>query len=138
MTTSLAAACLCSVWIGAVVSISFLEAPLKFRAPGLTMPLALSVGRVVFPALIRVETVLLVLAAGASATHGTAALALLPAAAVLAVQALVIRPRLDVRALQIIAGRTLPQSRLHLLYVAGETIKLVALTAAVIFFGGLS
>jgi MFS family permease len=42
--------------------ISFLEAPLKFRAPGVTPRLGLGIGRVVFRALNRVELALLVVA----------------------------------------------------------------------------
>jgi hypothetical protein len=48
----------CFVWLGAVLAISFLEAPLKFRAPGITRPLALGLGRLVFRALNRLELVL--------------------------------------------------------------------------------
>lgn len=32
------------IWLGMVVAISFLEAPLKFRAPGVTVPLVLGIG----------------------------------------------------------------------------------------------
>src|SRR5664279_3321230 len=39
------------VWLGMVLAISFLEAPLKFRAPGITLPLGLGIGRLVFRAL---------------------------------------------------------------------------------------
>jgi hypothetical protein len=46
------------VWLGMVLAISFLEAPLKFRAPGVTLALGLGIGRVVFAALNRVEVVL--------------------------------------------------------------------------------
>ncbi|MFF9458596.1 hypothetical protein [Streptomyces flaveolus] len=138
MDTALVAAHLCCVWIGAVVAVSFLETPLKFRAQGITLPLGLSVGRLVFRALTRLETVLLACAAAAAAAHGSAVLALLPAAVVLAAQMLVIRPRLDERARRIITGRTPPPSRLHVLYVAGEVLKLAALTGAALVFGGLS
>ncbi len=41
-----------------VLAISFLEAPLKFRAPGVTLPIGLGIGRVVFRALNGVEVVL--------------------------------------------------------------------------------
>ncbi|MFH9860303.1 hypothetical protein [Streptomyces sp. NPDC017202] len=138
MNTALVAAGLCCVWIGAVGAVSFLETPLKFRAPGVTLPLGLSVGRLVFRALTRLEAVLLVCATAAAAAHGAAVLVLLPAAVVLAAQMLVLRPWLDVRALQIIAGRTPPPSRLHVLYVVGEVLKLAALTGAAIVFGGRS
>lgn len=46
------------VWLGTVLAISFLEAPLKFRAPGVTIPLGLGIGRPVFRALNIAETVL--------------------------------------------------------------------------------
>ena len=39
------------VWLGMVLAISFLEAPLKFRAPGITIALGLGIGRLVFRAL---------------------------------------------------------------------------------------
>lgn len=47
-------------WLGMVLAISFLEAPLKFRAPGVTVPIGLGIGRRVFRALNRVEAVLAV------------------------------------------------------------------------------
>ncbi|RYG21549.1 MAG: hypothetical protein EOO07_02375, partial [Chitinophagaceae bacterium] len=42
-------------WIGFVCAISFLEAWLKFRAPGVTLPIGLGIGRLVFAALNKVE-----------------------------------------------------------------------------------
>ena len=45
-------------WLGMVVAISFLEALLKFRAPRVTLPVGLGIGRLVFKAL-NVEVVLL-------------------------------------------------------------------------------
>lgn len=39
------------IWLGMVLAISFLETPLKFRAPGITLPLGLGIGRLVFRAL---------------------------------------------------------------------------------------
>ena len=46
------------VWLGMVLAISFLEAPLKFRAPGVTLPIGLGIGRLVFRALNGCEVVL--------------------------------------------------------------------------------
>jgi hypothetical protein len=31
-------------WLGMVLAISFLETPVKFRAPGITIPLGLGIG----------------------------------------------------------------------------------------------
>ena len=49
------------VWLGMVLAISFLEAPLKFRAPNVTLPIGLGIGRLVFRALNAVEVVFAIL-----------------------------------------------------------------------------
>ena len=45
------------IWLGMVLAISFLEAPLKFRAEGLELPVGLAIGRIVFRALNIAEVV---------------------------------------------------------------------------------
>ena len=47
-----------AVWTGLIIGISFIEAPLKFTAPGITIPLGLGIGRRVFLAMNIVEVVL--------------------------------------------------------------------------------
>ncbi|TFI15770.1 hypothetical protein E4A41_15285, partial [Micrococcus endophyticus] len=49
-----------AVWLGLLVGISLIEAPLKFTAPGITIPLGLGIGRRVFFAMNLVEVVLAV------------------------------------------------------------------------------
>src|SRR5699024_12458385 len=39
------------MWIGLIIGISFIAAPLKFTAPGITIPLGLGIGRRVFLAM---------------------------------------------------------------------------------------
>src|SRR5665647_802388 len=47
---------ICSfLWAGFIGAISFMESWLKFRAPGLTMPVGLNIGKLVFSALNKVE-----------------------------------------------------------------------------------
>ncbi len=104
------------VWLGMVLAISFLEAPLKFRAPGITLPLGLGIGRLVFRALNLAEIVLAALLATVGAVVGmlsAGGLLLAFLAALLAAQVLLLRPRLDRRALQILAGQTPPPSHQH-------------------------
>ena len=36
------------IWLGLIIGISFIEAPLKFTAPGIMIPLGLGIGRRVF------------------------------------------------------------------------------------------
>ena len=46
------------VWVGLILGISFLEAPLKFQAPDITLALGLGIGKIVFSALNKVEFLL--------------------------------------------------------------------------------
>ena len=115
-------------WAGFVCSISFMEAWLKFQAPGVTLPIGLSIGRKVFTALNRVEWVLFagnVLLIGVLyqfKPNKTAVLTLL-LAVVLLLQTFYLLPELDRRALQIIGGENLPGSVLHVFYVILEVLK---------------
>lgn len=122
-------------WLGAVLGISFLETPLKFRAPGITVALGLGIGRLVFRALAVFE---LVLAAALTAamiigTRGLDAdaptVVLIAVWVGLAVQVTVLRPRLDRRTRMILAGDTPTRSHLHLAYIALEGVKVVLLAA---------
>jgi hypothetical protein len=47
-----------ALWLGLIVGISLIEAPLKFQAPGITIALGLGIGRLVFTAMNIVELVL--------------------------------------------------------------------------------
>ncbi|MDT0350312.1 hypothetical protein [Pseudonocardia charpentierae] len=120
------------MWLGMVLAISFLEAPLKFRAPGVTVPLGLGIGRIVFRALNRVELVLLVAAVVAVALAPRPALVGVVAALVvlLGVQLGLVRPALNRRSGRVLAGEELPRSRGHLVYVALEVAKVALLVAA--------
>ncbi|MBF6519447.1 hypothetical protein IU411_03985 [Nocardia farcinica] len=118
------------LWLGMVVAISFLEAPLKFRAPGITVPLGLGIGRIVFKALNTVEAVLAVLLVLACLVLGPATAVWLwlgVAVAVLAVQILVVRPPLSRRSDRVLAGEELPRSTAHYYYIALEVAKVVTL-----------
>lgn len=121
------------IWLGMVLTISFLEAPLKFRAPHVTLQIGLGIGRLVFRALNIVEVVFaLVLAA--IAVSGPAPLRIIVAfsvvVAALAVQLLAVRPRLTRRSDQVLAGLDAPRSRAHYVYVGLEVVKVVALVVA--------
>lgn len=118
------------VWLGMVLAISFLEAPLKFRAPGVTLQIGLGIGRLVFRALNTCEVVLA--AAAVIATWGTGMstatrIALIVAAAMLAAQILFVRPALTRRSDQVLAGSDGPRSHAHYVYVVLELVKVIAL-----------
>lgn len=59
------------VWLGMVLAISLLEAPLKFRAPGVTLRIGLGIGQLVFRALNACEYVFAIVIAVALFTHET-------------------------------------------------------------------
>ncbi|WP_406266384.1 hypothetical protein OH799_20165 [Nocardia sp. NBC_00881] len=123
------------LWLGMVLAISFLEAPLKFRAPGVTLPLGLGIGRLVFRALNVAESVLAVLLVVAALIvgPGTASrLWLAVAVAVLAVQVLAVRPPLTRRTDRVLAGEDLPRSHAHYWYIGLEVAKVVVLVGLAI------
>jgi hypothetical protein len=121
------------VWLGMVLAISFLEAPLKFRAPNVTLPIGLGIGRLVFRALNSVELMfaaVIVLTAFMDQPPAAAMTAFVVAVGALAVQLVAVRPGLNRRSDEVLAGRVGPRSRGHYLYVALELIKVVALLVA--------
>ena len=125
-------------WLGMVTAITFIEAPLKFRAPGVTVRIGLGIGRLVFRGLNTAEailaTVLLVSAvAAAPLPPARVIVAGATAIAVLLVQLAVVRPRLSRRSDRVLAGEDVPRSRAHYAYVALELVKVAALLATGIF-----
>ena len=118
------------VWWGMVLAISFLEAPLTFRAPGITIALGLGIGRLVFRALNAVEIVLavgMVVLGLVVEPRLTACILIVVLLALLLLQVAILRPRLDARAEQLIRGTELPASRQHIAYIVLEGIKVVVL-----------
>jgi len=121
------------VWLGMVLAISFLEAPLKFRAPGVTLQVGLGIGRLVFRALNACEVVLAAVAVSMMVL-GRASLApavtVGAAVAALGLQVVVIRPALTRRSDLVLADAAVAESgrsRAHLAYVGFEVLKVVAL-----------
>ncbi|WP_019749592.1 hypothetical protein [Rhodococcus erythropolis] len=122
-------------WLGMVAAISFLEAPIKFRAPGVSLAIGLGIGRKVFTALNAVELVLALILLASCAVVKPAVPALtfvVLAVSVLVVQVAAIRPRLSERSDRILAGEVLPRSRTHVVYIAFELVKVVLLISAII------
>lgn len=127
------------VWLGMVVAISFMEAPLKFRAPGVSLQVGLGIGRLVFRALNTAEVALavpLLIAIAADPPSLVAVVAVGVVLAALATQLRVVRPMLSRRPDAVLAASvpafTAPvgssrRSRTHYGYVALELVKVVAL-----------
>lgn len=125
------------IWAGLVAAISFIEASVKFRAPGVTLPIGLSIGKRVFSALNKTEwgcmVVLLFCLFFRKNIPCSQILLFLLTAVIILLQSFWLLPALDRRAKLIIGGQTPPPSFLHYYYVAGELIKMICL----IVFGWL-
>lgn len=120
-------------WLGMVAGLSFIEAPLKFRAPGVTLQIGLGIGRMVFRALNTVEAVFaacLVVALVFSPQPAVVTAAFASAIAMLVLQVAVVRPRLNKRSDLVLNGYEGPRSHLHYVYVGLEMVKLTALLVA--------
>ncbi len=120
-------------WLGMVLAISFLEAPLKFGAPGVTVRIGLGIGRRVFRALNAVEIVfaavlLSVFAVGPPPVPPATVMLLV--ATVLLVQLVLVRPYLNRRTKAVLAGAAGSRSCGHYAYIALEIGKVAVLGAA--------
>lgn len=120
------------LWIGFVSAISFMEAWLKFRAPGITLPLGLGIGRLVFAALNKVEWVfaiiiiVTIMLAQKNPLNFQNLFALIPTV-ILIIQSWYALPELDARAEMHIRGWNVEPSNLHFIYVMMEFIKIFSL-----------
>jgi len=127
------------IWLGLIIGISFIEAPLKFTAPGITIPLGLGIGRRVFLAMNIVEVILgiLLLIAlismwrnhrrqelpnfGKMQRYSFIALILL------LIKTAVIRPLLAVHTDQVLEGSFSGGSTTHYYYIGVEAVLFVVL-----------
>lgn len=120
------------IWIGFVGAISFMEAWLKFQAPGITVPLGLGIGKLVFGALNIMEwsftlVILIDLFRKKSNPSLKSQLPFFIAIVIVALQSIWLLPALDQRAELMIAGEDLEESILHFFYVGFEMLKLACL-----------
>lgn len=121
------------VWLGMVVGIAFIESPLKFRAPNVTLQIGLGIGRLVFRALNTVEGIfagVLVVLVIVTPPATPIIVAFAVAMTMLLLQLAAVRPRLNKRSDQVLAGYEGPRSHAHYVYVGLELIKLTALLIA--------
>lgn len=128
-------AILFAFWAGLVSAISFLEAWIKFRADGVTREIGLSIGKLVFTALNRIEIVLaitiwiLLLRQKKFKVFALSIsnLLFLTVSLILALQTLWLLPQLISRAEIIIHGLEPSGSSVHIWFILLEATKLVLL-----------
>ncbi|MGO1183059.1 MAG: hypothetical protein ACTHZ5_00075 [Micrococcaceae bacterium] len=130
-----------ALWLGLIVGISLIEAPLKFTAPGITIPLGLGIGRRVFLAMNLTELVLAVVLIAALVVLWRRAAVWpttgarwwhLGALTVLAVKTAVIRPLLASHTDAVLAGESVGGSNMHYAYIAADALLIALLVTAVV------
>lgn len=119
------------IWIGFLLAISFMESWLKFRAPGVTLETGLSIGKLIFNVLNKVELSFIILLivfafAGGNIRFYKEILFIIPVAIVL-IQTFVLLPQMDQRVTLLLQKEVLKPSNLHYYYVGGEVFKLTTL-----------
>lgn len=121
------------IWLGFVLSISFMETWLKFQAEGVTQPIGLSIGKLVFGALNKVELFLLACLIISALLYlekkedKRIKMILMGITLLVLVQTFYLLPFLDRRIDQILSGIQPAPSYVHFYYVSLEVIKVVGL-----------
>lgn len=119
------------VWIGFVCAISFMEAWLKFQAPGIDTRLGVGIGKLVFAALNKVEITALLVIMICSIVYkrhfNLIAIPLVLLSTILVIQTFWLLPQLSQHADQLINNGTASKSYHHILYVLLEVLKIIAL-----------
>lgn len=121
------------IWFALVLGLAFIEAPLKFQAPGITLPLGLGIGRLVFSVLNKIEIALagmmLISLLFERPKRGWGIYLFGIAAAILVLETAWLLPLLDARAEQVISGSAQPYSYTHVVYIAFDAVKMLLLFA---------
>lgn len=119
------------LWFGMIAAISFIEAPLKFQAPGITIPLGLGIGRLVFATLNIVEAAILLALTLLSfwpvsaRISGSRLLVWFGLVVVFATKVAFVRPPLNARTDLVLAGAEAGQSPWHYIYIACDVATMV-------------
>lgn len=127
-------AALSFIWSGMIIAISFLEAWLKFRAPGITLSLGLGIGRLVFSVLNAVEwvfcaAIIFILFVLRAAKVQKLYWPFCTCIILLLLQSLWLLPALNTRAELYIQNMPVPSSFDHFYYGIAEVLKCVMLLA---------
>jgi hypothetical protein len=120
------------LWIGFVGAISFMESWLKFLAPGITIPLALGIGKLVFFALNKVEWIFAIIIGiklyqNKKIIFQSVNIGYIIPVIFLALQTFWLLPTLDARAELQMKGLNAPVSYTHYIYAGMEGVKVICL-----------
>lgn len=120
------------IWCGMIGGISFLEAPLKFTAPGVTLSVGLSIGSLVFYVFNKIELLLMAVWLFTLIIERSplSKYLLISIITILLWQSFWLLPALETRASLIQAGLPTTGTSVHIWYVCCETTKFLLLTTA--------
>jgi len=117
------------IWVGIVLAISFMGAPLKFQSELVDTRVGVSIGRIVFTFLNRVEVIFLIIYTILTLASGSFKRSYLLhiLIGIVLIQTFILLPFLDERALKIVQKQPVEDSILHMNYVILELIKVIVL-----------
>ena len=119
------------IWFGCIGAISFMEAPLKFSAPNITLALGLGIGRIIFQTLNKIEIIFALLMLVSLFMNRPKTKFPLYFFAIILILLILetvwLLPLLNARAEQVINGVTAPFSYNHLIFIAFEVLKFIML-----------
>lgn len=123
-------------WLGLMLAISFLETPLKFQVPGMTLPIALELGKIMFGVSTNIQLGLMILIFlniifNAKQLSKVMLVSSILLALILGLEKFWMLPILDARADILASGKGLPPTPLHDYFIYAEVAKLVL----VVFLG---
>lgn len=113
-------------WLGFFMAISFMEAPLKFTAPGLSMAEGLQIGKIIFKSLNTCEwafLLILIITCIVKKTTRKGFYLITAVSVLLAVETGWLLPILDNQANEIIKGGIITDDNVHWFYILLEVIK---------------
>ncbi len=120
------------LWIGIFISISFIETPLKFQVTGMTLPIALELGKITFGIstiiqFVLLGIILLLLFINRKEINYPMKICVIILTIILCLEKFWMLPVLDARADILMTGKGLPPTPLQDYFIYAESLKLLML-----------
>ncbi len=120
------------LWIGIFISISFIETPLKFQVTGMTLPIALELGKITFGIstiiqFVLLGIILLLFFINRKEINYPMKICVIILTIILCLEKFWMLPVLEARADILMTGKGLPPTPLHDYFIYAESLKLLML-----------